>query len=52
MSDVIITHTVNGDTRETEMTDPAFIDVLINVGEVSVDGKIFTDVTQVRYKDE
>jgi len=51
MSDVTITQTKNGTARETEIDDPGFVDVLLNVNEVSVDGEIFTDVTQVSFKE-
>lgn len=37
------------DGTETKVYNPDFVDVLCNVNEVSVDGRVFTDVTQVRY---
>lgn len=51
MSNVEIRHKENGETRETEISDPGFVDVLLNVNEVSVDGRVFTKVTQVSYKE-
>lgn len=50
MSDVVVTHIVDGETKESVRADPDFVDVLLNVSEVSVDGEIFAEVEQVRYK--
>jgi len=45
MSNVKITH---GDTEIT-VYNPEFVDVLLNVNEVAVDGRIFSNVSQVTY---
>lgn len=45
MSNVKITH---GDT-ETTVYNPEFVDVLLNVNEVAVDGRVFSNVSQVTY---
>jgi len=47
MSNVEIRH----DGTETTVENPEFIDVLLNVNEVSVDGRVFTDVEKVSYHD-
>jgi len=36
---------------ETTIHNPEFVDVLLNVNEVSVDGRVFTDVEKVSYHD-
>jgi len=48
VSEVTVVH---GGT-ETTVYNPEFVDVLLNVKEVAVDGRVFENVTQVTYSDE
>lgn len=52
MSDVTITHTDNGTVTETTVYNPEFVHVLVNVGEVAVDGRVFSGVVEVEYSDD
>jgi hypothetical protein len=51
MSNVKITHTVDGTVSETMVTNPEHVKVLVNVQEVAVDGRVFDGVVEVAYND-
>jgi hypothetical protein len=47
-----IIRTEDGESKLKEIEDPEYVDVLVNVNEVAVDGEIYTDVTQVSFRKE
>jgi hypothetical protein len=52
MTNVEVIHQTDSGMKETTIYNPDFVDVLLNLGEVSVDGRVFTDVKKVKYRND